>query len=164
MLSSIREQKEAVGLLQIGTFLEYFDLMLYVHMAVLLNELFSHKTDPHTSALLSAFAFCSTYALRPFSALFFDWIGDTIGRKSTVIITIMMMALSCLIMESLPTYSQIGITAAWIVTLCRVMQGISSMGEVVGAQIYLTEIIKPPTQYRVIAIIPISPSLVCLWL
>jgi MHS family proline/betaine transporter-like MFS transporter len=42
-----REQKEAIGLLQIGTFLEYFDLMLYVHMAVLLNELFFPKTDPH---------------------------------------------------------------------------------------------------------------------
>lgn len=57
-LSSLtRHQKEAIGLLQIGTFLEYFDLMLYVHMAVLLNELFFTKADPHTAALLSAFAF-----------------------------------------------------------------------------------------------------------
>ncbi len=43
------EQKEAIGLLQMGTFLEYFDLMLYVHMAVILNELFFPKTDPHTA-------------------------------------------------------------------------------------------------------------------
>jgi hypothetical protein len=50
-----REQKKAVGLLSIGTFLEYFDLMLYVHMAVLLNELFFPKFDPHTTKLLSAF-------------------------------------------------------------------------------------------------------------
>ncbi len=85
-----RQQKEAVGLLQIGTFLEYFDLMLYVHMAVLLNELFFPKTDPHTAALLSAFAFCSTYVLRPFGALIFGWIGDNIGRKSTVVITTIM--------------------------------------------------------------------------
>ncbi|MEI6188457.1 MAG: MFS transporter, partial [Alphaproteobacteria bacterium] len=49
-LSSLRrDQKEAIGPLQIGTFLEYFDLMLYVHMAVLLNELFFPKTDPHTA-------------------------------------------------------------------------------------------------------------------
>ena len=40
-----KEQKQAIGLLSIGTFLEYFDLMLYVHMAVLLNELFFPKTD-----------------------------------------------------------------------------------------------------------------------
>ncbi len=99
-----RQQKEAIGLLQIGSFLEYFDLLLYVHMAVLLNELFFPKTDPHTAALLAAFAFCSTYVLRPFGALLFGWIGDNMGRKSTVIITSMMMALSCLVMAILPTY------------------------------------------------------------
>ena len=56
-----KQQKEAIGLLSIGTFLEYFDLLLYIHMIVLLNELFFPKTDPMTANLLSAFAFCSTY-------------------------------------------------------------------------------------------------------
>jgi len=56
-------QREAVGLLSIGTFLEYFDLMIYVHMAVLLDELFFPKTDPHMAALIQAFAFCSTLDL-----------------------------------------------------------------------------------------------------
>lgn len=115
-----REQKEAIGLLQVGTFLEYFDLMLYVHMAVLLNELFFPKTDPHTTALLSAFAFCSTYVLRPFGALIFGYIGDNIGRKATVIITTTIMSISCIIMANLPTYAQIGIAASWIVTICRI--------------------------------------------
>jgi MHS family proline/betaine transporter-like MFS transporter len=154
LFSSLRrDQKEAIGLLQIGTFLEYFDLMLYVHMAVLLNDLFFPKTDPHTAALLSAFAFCSTFVLRPFGALLFGYIGDHIGRKTTVIITTMMMAVSCLIMANLPTYSQIGITAAWIVTLCRIMQGLSSLGEIIGAEIYLTEITKPPVQYPAVGLI-----------
>ena len=89
-----REQKEVVGLLSIGTFLEYFDLMLYVHMAVLLNELFFPKTDPFTASLLSAFAFCSTYILRPFGALLLGYIGDNIGRKATIIISTGIMALS----------------------------------------------------------------------
>jgi hypothetical protein len=69
--SLTREQKEAVGLLSVGTFLEYFDLMLYVHMAVLLNELFFPKTDPFTASLLAAFSFCSMYLLRPFGAILF---------------------------------------------------------------------------------------------
>ena len=64
--SLTREQKEEVGLLSIGTFLKYFDLMLYVHMSVLLNELFFPKTDPDTASILSAFAFCSTFVFRPF--------------------------------------------------------------------------------------------------
>jgi len=151
--SLTRNQKETAVLLQIGTFLEYFDLMLYVHMAVLLNELFFPKTDPHTASLLAAFAFCSTYVLRPFGALLFGYIGDNIGRKATVIITTAMMALSCIAMATLPTYAQIGIASAWMVTICRIFQGLSSMGEIVGAEIYLTEVTSPPARYPVVALI-----------
>jgi len=157
--SLTREQKEAVGLLSIGTFLEYFDLMLYVHMAVLLNELFFPKTDPFTASLLSAFAFCSTFVFRPFGALLLGYIGDHIGRKVTIIISTSMMALSCVIMANLPTYAQIGITASWIVTICRILQGLSSLGEVIGAEIYLVESIKPPILYPMVCIIIIFSTL-----
>lgn len=154
-----KEQKEAIGLLSIGTFLEYFDLMLYVHMAVLLNELFFPKTDPFTASLLSAFAFCSVFVLRPFGALLFGYIGDKIGRKATVVITTFLMSLSCIVMATLPTYEQIGITAAWLVTICRMLQGLSSMGEIVGAEIYLTEFVKPPKQYPMVMFIAIASIL-----
>lgn len=157
--SLTREQKEAVGLLSIGTMLEYFDLMLYVHMAVLLNELFFPKTDPHTTALLSAFAFCSSFIFRPFAALLFGWLGDSIGRKATVIITTFLMSISCVIMANLPTYEQIGISAAWLVTLCRMLQGASSMGEVIGAELYLTESIKPPLQYFYVALMVVANNI-----
>lgn len=148
-----REQKEAVGLLQVGTFLEYFDLMLYIHMAVLLNELFFPKTDRHTAALLSAFAFCTTYVFRPLGALIFGWIGDNIGRKSTIIITTIMMSVSCVLMATLPTYEQIGLTATWVMTLCRMSQGMSSMGEMVGANIYIAETVRRPLCYPTVAFI-----------
>lgn len=154
-----REQKEAVGLLSIGTFLEYFDLMLFVHMAVLLNELFFPKTDPFTASLLSAFAFCSLFIFRPFGALIFGYIGDNIGRKATVVITTFLMSISCIIIATLPTYAQIGISASWMITICRIIQGMSSMGEIVGAEIYLTEITKPPLQYPVVMIIAIASIL-----
>ncbi len=154
-----RDQKEAIGLLQIGTFLEYFDLMLYVHMGILLNELFFPKTDPRTASLIAAFAFCSTFVLRPFGALIFGWIGDNIGRKSTVIITTLLMSISCLIMANLPTYAEIGIKAAWIVTICRILQGLSSIGEIIGAEIYVTEITKPPIRYSAVGFIACASSL-----
>lgn len=153
------QQKESIGLLSIGTFLEYFDLLLYVHMAVLLNELFFPKADPFTASLHSAFAFCSTYVLRPFGALIFGYIGDNIGRKATVVITTTMMSLSCMLMASLPTYSQIGITASWLVTICRMVQGLSAMGEVTAANIYITEITKPPIQYPAVTITSICSAL-----
>lgn len=156
LASMSKQQKEAVALLQVGTFLEYFDLMLYVHMAVVLNSLFFPKTDPHTASLLTAFAFCSTFVLRPFGAILFGYIGDHYGRKTTIIITTSLMSISCVIMANLPTYAQIGISAAWCVTLCRIFQGLSSMGEIMGALVYMTEITKPPVQYPAVSFISLA--------
>ena len=156
--SLTREQKEAVGLLSIGTFLEYFDLMLFVHLSVLLNELFFPKTDPYIKSLITAAAFCSTYVMRPFGAIIFGWIGDNLGRKTTLIITTFMMSISCIIMSILPTYAQVGITASILVTLCRIIQGMSSMGEIVGAQLYLTEFIPVPLRYPAVATIALAAS------
>jgi MFS transporter, MHS family, proline/betaine transporter len=149
-----KEQKEAVGLLSIGTFLEYFDLMLYVHMAVLLNDLFFPKTEPHISALLTAGTFCATYVFRPFGALLFGWIGDNFGRRYTIILTTIIMATCCATMAVCPTYAEIGITASYMMMSCRIIQGLSSMGEVVGALLYLTEFIKTPIRYYAVSMIP----------
>jgi MFS family permease len=148
-----REQKEAVGLLSVGTFLEYFDLMLYVHMSVLLNELFFPKTNPLTVSLLGALAFCSTFIFRPIGAIVFGYIGDHIGRKATITITTFLMAGCCFVMATLPTYAQIGLTASVLITICRIVQGMSSMGEIIGAELYVTEIVKPPLQYVLVTII-----------
>lgn len=147
-----KEQKEAIGLLSIGTFLEYFDLMLYVHMAVFLNVLFFEQTDSLTASLYTALAFCSTFVFRPIGALIFGYIGDNIGRKSTITITTFLMAGCCFGMTVIPTYAEIGITASILITICRIVQGISSMGEIVGACLYITEIIKPPMNYCAVTI------------
>ena len=154
-----REQNEALKLLQMGTFLEYFDLMLYVHMAVVLNDLFFPKTDAHTAALLGAFAFCSTFVFRPIGAIVFGWMGDKVGRKSTIILTTLIMSLSCMVMANLPTYAQIGVTAAWIMTICRMAQGMSSMGELIGAEIYIAESVPRPACYPAVASIAVVANL-----
>lgn len=151
-----REQKEAAGILSTATFLEYFDLMLYVHLAVLLNELFFPKYEPSVTSLLSAFTFCSTFIFRPLGAYIFGRIGDKLGRKSTVIMTTTLMALSCVVMANAPTYEQIGYFAAVLITVCRAVQGMASVGEIVGAELYLTEITKPPVQYPLVSFIAVA--------
>jgi MHS family proline/betaine transporter-like MFS transporter len=153
MLRLNREQRGAIFLLQLGTFLEYFDLMLFVHMAVVLNEIFFPKFDPFTNSLLSASVFCSTFALKPLGALLFGYIGDKVGRKHTVIITTMIMAISCVIMANVPTYAQIGITASWVMVICRALQGMSSIGESVGAELYTAELIPVPLRYKAVGYI-----------
>ncbi|WP_341755787.1 MFS transporter [Candidatus Tisiphia endosymbiont of Ptychoptera albimana] len=112
------EQKYTTGLLLIGTFLEYFDLMLYIHLAILLNDLFFPKTDPQAASLLAALTFCLTYIFRPVGALIFGYIGDNIGYKATIVTTTFIMAISCIIIANLPVYDQIGIVSTWIIIIC----------------------------------------------
>lgn len=153
MLGLNRNHTEAIGLLSVGTFLEYFDLMLYVHMSVFLNKLFLPETDPLTAKLLAAAIFCTTFIFRPLGAFLFGYIGDHVGRKATVVITTFLMAISCVTVAILPTYAQIGITASWILILCRIVQGMTSMGEIMGAKLYLTETIKRPAQYSAVSLL-----------
>ncbi|HJD65642.1 MAG TPA: MFS transporter [Rickettsia endosymbiont of Bembidion nr. Transversale] len=134
-------------------------MMLYVHMAVLLNKIFFSPDNPYLVKALSAFAYCSTFVFRPFGALLFGWIGDNIGRKPVIIITTIMMACTCIGMAILPSYDEIGFAATIMVTLFRAIQGISSSTEVVGAQLYITEMVKPPMQYPAVASVTIFSTL-----
>ena len=159
LISLSQEQKQAIRLLSLGTFLEYFDLFLYVHMTVVLNELFFPPADSCTKSLLATLAFVSTFVFRPLGALLLGYIGDTYGRGITVMISTFMMAVTCLVMVYIPTYARIGITATWIVVLCRVLQGIASMSEIVGAQLYLTETIQLPARYPAVGLMNVFGDL-----
>lgn len=151
-----KELKHAIQLLSLGSALEWFDLFLYAHMAIVLNGLFFPPTDGNAQSLLTAFAFCSSFIFRPLGAMLFGYIGDQYGRKITVVMTTMLMAVTCLIMANAPTYDQVGITAAWIVTFCRILQGITSMGELTAAQLFLTEGTPLPARFPVVGIMNIA--------
>lgn len=154
-----KNQTQALGFLFLGTFLEYFDLMLYIHMAPLLNEIFFAQSHELSAIALSSFSLFLIYIFRPLGALAFGWIGDHFGRKSTLIITTLLMSTSCMIIANLPTYAQIGVAASWIIVICRTIQSISSMGEKIGAELYLTEITRPPIQYPVVGFLTIASDL-----
>ncbi|MFK7761252.1 MAG: MFS transporter [Candidatus Midichloriaceae bacterium] len=142
-----RQQKEAIALLLFGTLLEYFDLMLYVHLSVLLNELFFPKTDPMMAKLLAVTAFCMTFVLRPVGGYVIGRMRDAIGRKATIFITTFIMAGTCLTMGLFPTYEEVGIWATVVILLCRMLQGFSSLGEIIGACVYLAETLQSPHKY-----------------
>lgn len=154
-----RNQKQTIALIQIGTFLEYFDLYLYIHMAVLLNALFFPPTDLYTASLLTAFSFSSTFVLRPLGALFFGYIGDKYGRKSTIIVTTTLMAICSFLIASLPSYENIGIWASIILIACRMVQGFSSVGEITGARVYMTELTSPPQSYYFTSLVNVASDL-----
>jgi MFS family permease len=154
-----KEGKLPIALLSTGTFMEYFDLMLYVHMGVLLNELFFDTTDAKGMALLSALGVTLTFFCRPVGAIIFGKLGDIYGRKIVLWITTIMMASACFTMAILPTYAQIGFTATIIITICRIAQSISSVGEIISCDLYFMESTNPPIQYPLSGITDIFGAL-----
>lgn len=137
-----KKEKEVIGLLSFGTFLEYFDFFLYIHLATLLNSVFFGQSDPSSSALLTSIAYCTSYIFRPVGALLFGYIGDKYGRKVTINLSLLLMGVSCLGIFFLPSYEQIGVAASVFITLFRILQSVTTMSEIVGGEIYLIEFIK----------------------
>ena len=140
-------------ILMSATFLEYFDLMLYVHMASILNDLFFDPNDGLTQKYISAFSFCSTFCFKPFGGLILGYLGDKYGRKSLLIFSTFTMAFCCIVIATLPPFAQIGITASIVITLCRLIQGVASVGEVGSSEIYMAENLSPPERYFSTALI-----------
>ena len=96
-----------------------------------------------------------TFAFRPIGGFIIGRIGDIMGRKYTIMLTSFIMAFTYLTMALIPTYTEIGIVATAVVMICRAFQGISSLGEGMGALIYTTEALRPPHRYIAIGIIDI---------
>lgn len=158
--------KQTIFILSAGTLLEYFDVMLFIHMSSLLNKTFFATTDKQSEALLSLLSYFMMYLFRPIGAIIFGYLGDKYGRLFVVYITTTLMALSSITIFYLPSYEQIGIAASVIITLCRILQSLSSMGEIIGAEIYLSELLRGTKQkflaVGVLALMPTAGALLAL--
>ncbi len=123
----------------IGNFIEWFDFAIYGFMAVIISQHFFPQGDP-TLALIQTFAvFAVSFALRPLGGIFFGTLGDRIGRKNVLAITIIMMASATALIGLLPTYQSIGMLAPLLLTLARCAQGFSAGGEYAGACAFVME-------------------------
>lgn len=133
----------------IGNGLEWYDYALYGQVAWLLAQLF-FPTGDETAQLLAAFGvFAAGFLVRPFGAIFFGWLGDKYGRKPAMVAAILMMAVPTGAIGLLPTYAEIGIAAPILLTLIRLLQGISLGGEFSGSIAYIVE--HAPSNRRGIA-------------
>lgn len=161
MITFRQEEKKTIGILAIGTFLEYLDYYLYFHFATVLNKLFFAEADFRSTALLTSFAYCLSFVFRPIAAVIFGYIGDRWGRITVLNLTFILMGLSCIGIFWLPTYDEIGVAASFLITFFRLLQSVSSMGEVVGGEIYLTEYLQGRKIFIGVAILILMCSLAC---
>ncbi|GAA2786727.1 MFS transporter [Saccharopolyspora taberi] len=134
-----RQAKRAVAAAAIGNTMEWFDFGVYSYIAVVISQVFFPPTSS-TAQLLSTFAtFAVAFLVRPLGGFFFGPLGDRIGRRTVLAITMVTMATGTLAIGLIPGYATIGIWAPVLLLVARLVQGFSTGGEYGGAATFVAE-------------------------
>jgi MFS transporter, MHS family, shikimate and dehydroshikimate transport protein len=124
----------------IGTIIEWYDFLIYGTAAALVfNTLFFPKFDPVTGTIAALGTYAAGFFARPIGAWIFGHYGDRIGRKTMLIITMIITALGTFAIGLMPTYNQIGVWAPILLITLRILQGIGLGGEWGGASLIVLE-------------------------
>jgi MHS family shikimate/dehydroshikimate transporter-like MFS transporter len=124
----------------IGTTIEWYDFFLYNTAAALVfNKLFFPTFDPFVGTLLAFSTYAVGFAARPIGGIVIGHYGDKVGRKSMLVLTLIMMGLATACIGLLPTYNAIGVWAPIILVLLRVVQGFGVGGQWGGAVLMAVE-------------------------
>jgi len=124
----------------VGSSIEWFDYFLYGTVAALVfNQVFFVNEDPTVGLLLAYASFALSFFIRPFGGVIFSHIGDKIGRKKTLVLTLSLMGIATFGMGLLPTYQAIGIWAPILLITLRLVQGLGIGGEWGGALLLAVE-------------------------
>lgn len=132
--------KQAITGTAIGNVMEWYDFGVYGYIATTIAQVFYPGNSVSAVHLLATFGtLAAAFVVRPIGGMIFGPLGDRIGRKRVLVITILMMTAGTTMSGLLPGYSAIGIWAPILLIVARVFQGLSTGGEFVGAMTYLVE-------------------------
>jgi MFS transporter, MHS family, proline/betaine transporter len=123
----------------IGNVLEWFDFAVYGYFASDIGRQFFPQSSATAQQLLSFAVFALGFCARPIGSLVLGVVGDRIGRRALLTLSIALMGSATLLIGLLPTYAQIGVAAPILLVLLRVVQGFSLGGEFTGSMVYTTE-------------------------
>ena len=124
----------------IGTTIEWYDFFLYgVVTPIVLNKLFFPTFDPLVGTLLAYTTFFVGFISRPIGGIIFGHYGDRIGRKTVLVLTLLIMGIATFLIGLLPTYASVGVWAPVLLLVLRVFQGIGIGGEWGGAVLMAVE-------------------------
>ncbi|MGI4798190.1 MAG: MFS transporter [Janthinobacterium lividum] len=135
-LNSARQAITAAG---IGNVLEYYDFGIYGFLAATIGRKFFPGTDPTASLLATFAAFGIAFLARPLGAIVLGRMGDVRGRKSTLVLTVVLMAIGTAGIGLIPDHAVIGVAAPILLVLCRLLQGLSAGGEWGNATAFIVE-------------------------
>ncbi|MCH1882368.1 MFS transporter [Agrococcus sp. ARC_14] len=124
----------------VGSALEYFDFALYgLASALIFNGLFFSYLPPELGVVAALASFGVGFLARPLGGLFFGTLGDRLGRKWVLVVTILLMGGATTLIGLLPTFETIGIWAPILLTLLRLLQGFGAGAEQAGATVLMAE-------------------------
>lgn len=123
----------------LGTLLEWAEYSFFAYMADQLSTHFFAIENPHLALLKTYGIFATSYFMRPLGALLWGSLGDTLGRKPALMCSMALMGLATVAIGCLPTFASIGIWAAILLMICRLLQGLAVAGEFHGAVTFLYE-------------------------
>ncbi|MCF4007484.1 MHS family MFS transporter [Corynebacterium uropygiale] len=130
----VKTPKKAALASFLGSTLEYYDFVIYGSASALIfNHLFFPQGDKTVATLASLASFGVAYIARPIGGLLMSHVGDKVGRKTALMITLVVMGLSSISIGLLPTYESIGLWATVLLFFCRIAQGFSAGAESAGA-------------------------------
>ncbi|MGY1454014.1 MFS transporter [Streptomyces sp. SS8] len=129
----------------VGNFIEWYEFGVYGYFATIIAaRFFTPEGGSDVEALVKTYAsFALAFFFRPVGAALFGRIGDRIGRRPTLILVVSLMTAATAAIGLLPTYATVGAAAPWLLTLARVLQGLSAGGEFGGAVSVMTEFAPP---------------------
>lgn len=135
-----RADHKTLGLAALGGALEIYDFIIFVFFALTLSQLFFPPQMPEWLRLLQSFGiFVTGYLARPLGGILMAHFADHLGRKKVFSLSILMMALPCLLIGVMPTYADIGYFAPLILLALRILQGAAVGGEVPSAWVFVAE-------------------------
>jgi MFS family permease len=142
-----KEERKVIIASSLGTVFEWYDFYLFGSLAAVIGANFFNPLgadgqpmfNEATRNIFALLAFAAGFLVRPFGALVFGRLGDLVGRKYTFLVTIVIMGASTFIVGILPTSASIGISAAVILIILRMLQGLALGGEYGGAATYVAE-------------------------
>ncbi|WP_043264503.1 MFS transporter [Streptomyces sp. CT34] len=134
-----RTVKRAVKAAALGNAMEWFDFGIYSYLAITIGKVFFPTGNPTTSLLSSFALFAVAFFVRPLGGAYFGPLGDRIGRKKVLALTMIMMAVGTLCIGLIPSYSAIGMLSPALLILFRLLQGFSTGGEYGGASTFIAE-------------------------
>jgi MHS family proline/betaine transporter-like MFS transporter len=139
-VSDPKAMRRSIAGTAVGNFMEWYDFGIYGFLATTLAQVFYPGDSSSAVGLIATFGtLAAAFAVRPFGGIFFGALGDRIGRKKVLIMTVSLMAVGTTITGLLPSYEAIGIWAPVLLILTKLMQGFSTGGEYVGAMTYVSE-------------------------